>query len=741
MRLFSSLLLFCFLLLVPLVLLFVPYPIVPEVDVGRARMYVVGFALSALLVFVLLRRLSRSVPLLEQSGEKVVRYGVLLLGADAVFFSMYPPTPLELPLALFCLLIIAGLTGVYLENQKSLDAPALSALMLCCCCLFFTEMALNAVPDDVLLKNVAKVKPLAPHDGINTVYKKAGFRGKRACQTCPENLIRVIAMGGSSTNGIPMHFSSRTYAAELQRILDERRVGEHYEVLNAGLGGAGIVQVYSALAEELLEPYKPDIVIVNCWYNDHAEMVGWYGRAGESDKEGFFRTRMLRKLDNFAPYRALRNTRLFAFLRFYLLEVKKYSAGMFFSGSGSSGGGKPKRQPRSTPDEFRWGLEQIVALGKEHDFLPVFVYEPLNRSVDREASLAKNEYYRVTQEVAVQEGIPLVNVLDAMDDRVAEWLFYDFIHPNPMGHVMIAEETYSSIFATEKSSWAKRFWSSRGVDSDRVLSVAEAFLQFDRAKLSDATIRIKARAPESADFPVELFWSQSKSDFAPLARLSSSFTDVEIPLSEIQGDLPILDLRFKAELTQSESWPGFPIGETGVHSPVPFSVSSGGRDHGWTVAIEVAGQRHDYDYRGYNLVVLGSRSGQVKATGVFDVFGDKGENEELAKVLSSTKQFEEEGSPPVVILAVKTDGRHNANPAVLGPAFKSIGGSGDLPEAFSSFLLIGAPGAAPGTAIEETGNQLLTHEIGSDEAAAARLIQIEPVSTEGLLFASPLRLY
>jgi hypothetical protein len=726
--------------LIPIFLCFVPYPLSPDIDVSRARFYVVAFVLCTLLVHLLVRKFSKKIPIVEKNGEKIVRYGVLVLGADAMFLSAYPPSPLELPLSLIGILVVAAFTALYIEKQDSLEAPALSALMLCFCGVFFLEMALSAVPDDVLLKSVATTKPLAPHDGINTVYKKAGFRGKKACQTCPDNLMRIIAMGGSSTNGIPMFFSSRTYAAELQRILDERRVAENYEVLNAGLGGAGIMQVYSALVEELLEPFKPDIVIVNCWYNDHAEMVGWYGRAGESDKEGFFRTRMLRKLDNFAPYRALRNTRLFAFLRFYLLKVKKSSAG-FFATSAKEGTAAVKRQPRSTPEEFRWGLEQIVELGKKHDFLPVFVYEPLNRTVNFEKSLAKNAYYRVIQEVASREGLPLVNVLDAMDKRVSEWLFYDFIHPNPMGHVMIAEEVYRALFSGEQSPWEERFWKSRDIVVNRPLAVRDAFLQYDRSKIPEKNLKIKARAPEAGSFPIELLWDKGNGDFEALAPLGAEFREIEIPRSDLETPFPIVDIRFRAELSQSETWPGFPIGKTAVYSPVPFSVSSGGRDHGWMVAIEVAGQRHDYGLRGYNAVVLGSKSGEVKGTGLFDVFGDAGNNEKLAKFLASTPQYAEDGKPPIVILAVKTDGRHNANPEVLTPALKSIGASGELPEAFSSYLLIGSPGAKPGTAIEKTENKLLRHDIGTDEASAARLIQVEPISKEGLLFASPLRLF
>ena len=618
------------------------------------------------------------------------------------------------------LVLSASALSAHFALQKFFSWAGLLGLALTFSCIASAELFLKRVPSGFLRKDVVETPPMAPVDQVNIVYRKNHFRGKKPCTSCAESLIRIVTLGGSSTYGVPMHYRTRTYSSELQRLLDERRPGERYEVLNAGIAAFGIMQVVSALKEEILQ-FKPDIVTVNSWFNDAAPTNRWYRIPGVSDREGYIRSRSLRRLENLPILRELRNTKLYGILRYYLLSLRRSVLGREQIGKIDNA------RPRMTPDEFRWGLEQVIELSEEHDFLPVFLLEPLNRSRDFETTRKENNYIKKILAVAKEKDILVVNTIDAIHENKAEWLFYDFIHPNINGHQLIAEKMMESLFSINLGERTKQFFKSRGIDLAKPKVNKVYRKQIPARDLRAANgLKLRLRAPYLTSYEGE-FYAYLDQQLLDSFPLSDSFVDYPLSLKNARLDYPLAELTLEAHVEVSDQNKEFRVGQTDVYAPTFIRVVSGGKHFGWTVSIEVAGKRYDYDHRGYNVVVLGARSAKVLATRVFDVFGDASQSSKLANFLSKTEEYTEEGKAPIVIIAVKTDGRSQVDELELASIFRKLGGSGALPEVYQSFILIGIPGVKAGTALELKGAELLRTEVGDPEIGAASVLEVSKV--------------
>ena len=630
--------------------------------------------------------------------------------------------------AALLLAITVFFAGVYFAMRRYLLVPTASGTILTCTTVLTLALLLHVIPPNALLPQVNRVPPLFdPIDRGHYVYQQHGFRGVRPClKDCPPGVVRVFTMGGSSTNGVPMVAGNRTYSAELQRILEERRVGEQYEVLNAGIAGHGLVQVYAALQEELLK-YSPDIVIVNLWFNDSGPAPGWYGIPGVSDMEAYQRVRLLRALQDLPVYREIRQTRLYAFLRHYLTGIRARVAEAMGVGTVKRG-----HRARMTPEEYGALLAQIAELGKEHDFLPVFVTEPLNRSRSLVEELPLNPYLRELQVVADSYDLPYVDTLTPLQEVHSEWLFYDFIHPNPQGHAIVAETIFQSLFF-EPTEVAKQHLASRGVQVEQPLARRESRKQFSVEALPQDGIVIKARTPLLSNGSAQLVVRDDKDELLRLAGLEREWQEFRVPSIHLATSRPILDLYFSADVAQVKPGASYQVGATNALSPVPLVIESGGKDFGWSVAIRVNNVRYDYDHRGYNAAIVGGQTGTVLKTAFFDLFASAGENEKISRFIDAAGEFVEEGKPPIVIVALKTDGFHQADRPLLGQAFRKIGGSGATPEYLHSFLLVGVPGATPGTAIEKVGPAFQRVVVGRVEDARGSLVEVEIPPGQGLL--------
>ncbi len=434
-------------------------------EVGKAILVLAMLLSIALIIYFSSPPITKSILGISVRGVMLASYGSILLifflgfqlsttlkpGWLAPLFTLallpwlIYLTDLSLPTKTLATLIMifAALWGIFMRRERDIQGSGLLSLVLTLSSLLLLELTLLSFSRGELVAEVAAPKRLVPLDQGLEAYRKIGFRGKRACvrgtEGCPKDLYRIVTIGGSSVYGVPMVSPSSNFSAFLNKFLNQGSNERKYEVLNAGIAGYGVMQIIDSLRRVVI-PTKPDMVIVSTWYNDATAQPGWYGIPGKSDKEAYEFLSLLAKIEEVPGFKRIFYSRTISLLRFYLGEIRRVIL------TTKSTEVQTKKKKRMNPDEFRWGLEEIVSLSKENNFKLVFVTEALNHSFNYEDSLKRQRYYREMDEVGRQFHIPIVDTLTPLSKRREEWLFYDFIHPNVEGHLLIAEEIYNQLF-------------------------------------------------------------------------------------------------------------------------------------------------------------------------------------------------------------------------------------------------------------------------------------------------------
>jgi len=93
-----------------------------------------------------------------------------------------------------------------------------------------------------------------------------GFRGEEVSLEKPEDVFRIIAIGGSTTFAVYLA-KDQSYPYFLQQELRKRLGTDRVEVLNAGLTGSTSAESLHRLFWQIL-PAQPDMVVIYHGYND-----------------------------------------------------------------------------------------------------------------------------------------------------------------------------------------------------------------------------------------------------------------------------------------------------------------------------------------------------------------------------------------------------------------------------------------------------------------------------------------
>ncbi len=189
------------------------------------------------------------------------------------------------------------------------------------------------------------------------------------------------------------------------------------------------------------------------------------------------------------------------------------------------------------------------------------------------------------------------------------------------------------------------------------------------------------------------------------------------PYQRVKPDT--LTLRDRYRITAStEGNPAYRIGTSSVYSPADIVVSSAGKPYGSTAAIWINGRNYEVPrYRGYSAVVVDPKTGKVVARNAFDTAGPARETGRLIKFFHTVKPGH------IVAVALNRFGGRQLNDEAFR-AFQSIGAVSDPREhsIYSSHVLIGVKGAAPGTAIEAIADREITRFVGVDRRDRAMTI-------------------
>jgi len=106
-----------------------------------------------------------------------------------------------------------------------------------------------------------------------TFHNSLGYRNEEFTAEKPDNVFRIVALGGSSTYDISIEDNEKTFTAQLENLLTEEYGYQNVEVINAGVPGYNSWEILINLEFRVLD-LDPDLVIIYENTNDvHARLV------------------------------------------------------------------------------------------------------------------------------------------------------------------------------------------------------------------------------------------------------------------------------------------------------------------------------------------------------------------------------------------------------------------------------------------------------------------------------------
>ena len=101
----------------------------------------------------------------------------------------------------------------------------------------------------------------------STSHNSFGFRGPEISIEKPDDVFRIVCVGGSSTYGHTPSSDETTWPAQLQEMLNKGQDKKRVEVINGGFSGYNTFESLANFNFRLL-PFDPDLVIVYHTIND-----------------------------------------------------------------------------------------------------------------------------------------------------------------------------------------------------------------------------------------------------------------------------------------------------------------------------------------------------------------------------------------------------------------------------------------------------------------------------------------
>jgi hypothetical protein len=198
-----------------------------------------------------------------------------------------------------------------------------------------------------------------------------------------------------------------------------------------------------------------------------------------------------------------------------------------------------------------------------------------------------------------------------------------------------------------------------------------------------------------------------------------------LPGEYLRQGLNEVVLEFAYAASPHDVLPGnFAIGATGATSPVEITVNSAGLNAGDFAYITVSEEDSSTHRRGYNLAVVDPKTGEVVQTAAFDTWANEYESQDLADFIAQISDGY------IVAIAVKDDGAANLTEQSVRQ-LQSLGAQVDLRGTeHLSHAIIGVKGAAPGTALEASGETNSYLHVGKNPDERTLAVAVDYVNIE-----------
>ena len=196
-------------------------------------------------------------------------------------------------------LLTIGLGVFLLIKQPAIRLPGKTEIILLISSIFLTFILLEiaarvwlnylATPDQydryVLFTSIDTSEfAVTPHQYLvyyptpnyrkgQTFHNSLGYRGDEISLEKPSNVYRIVALGGSSTYDVSIEDNTKTFTAQLEKLLTEQYGYQNVEVINAGVPGYNSWEMLINLEFRVLD-LNPDLIIIYEGTNDvHARLV------------------------------------------------------------------------------------------------------------------------------------------------------------------------------------------------------------------------------------------------------------------------------------------------------------------------------------------------------------------------------------------------------------------------------------------------------------------------------------
>ena len=370
---------------------------------------------------------------------------------------------------IFQLLAIASGTFLLIK-QPSIRIPSKTELMLPIGSILLTFILLEigailwlnylATPDQydryVLFTSIdSKDFAWTPHTYLSyvptpnyrrgrTFHNSLGYRNNEFSLEKPNEVYRIVALGGSSTYDVRIEDNEKTFTAQLEKLLKEEYGYQNVEVINAGVPGYNSWEILTNLEFRVLD-LDPDLVIIYEGTNDvHARLVEPSAYRGDDSGR--------RQAWQVPPVALWEHSALLRILSRMTNITRQVSVDDFVSSPTYLSWPYEYRLSREDVDPteilkknppiyFRRNLENMVAIANEHDIEIMFAtwaYSPYlsdyaSKGYYQQGFAENNE---VVKEVANSHHVLLFDFAKVMPQDTRYWA--DGRHANEAGALVKA---------------------------------------------------------------------------------------------------------------------------------------------------------------------------------------------------------------------------------------------------------------------------------------------------------------
>lgn len=289
------------------------------------------------------------------------------------------------------------------------------------------------IPDPHLIyrPNPGYVGPCSSFEHVR--FNRDGLNSSPVEKPKPEGMMRIAALGNSITFGFHAIQQEYCFSSLLESMLNDRNYESEFQVLNCGVSAYSSFQGVQ-FARNYLAELEPDIMLVSFGWTE-----AWRDYVPDNHPD-----KLKKKFTQFnlASGGLLNISLIYANITAIQKKVRDILLPI-----------KPQIDRKDIPirvsmSDYRENLEFFVRWSGEHDVELIFWTEPEAKNCPQlQRQLSYHKYYMdIMREVARENNVHLIEMDEAFEGLDPFTVFTEPItdpgHPNPKGHLLIAETFY-----------------------------------------------------------------------------------------------------------------------------------------------------------------------------------------------------------------------------------------------------------------------------------------------------------